>query len=65
MDAVPIWRLAHDAARSLAGAAEKLEVKVLIIGRSKRTPMWRVLRGSVVHGLMRHLPKACRLVIVS
>lgn len=63
--AVPIWRLAHDAARSLASAAEKLDTKVLVIGRSQRTPMWRLLRGSVVHGLTRHLPESCRLVIVS
>lgn len=62
---VPIWRLAHDAARSLSGAAEKLGARVLVIGASRRTPLWRLLRGSVVRGLLKTLPGTCRLVIVN
>jgi nucleotide-binding universal stress UspA family protein len=61
---IPIWRLAHDAARSLTDAAEALGVKVLVIGTSRRTPVWRLLRGSVTHGLIKWLPRECRLVMV-
>jgi amino acid transporter len=62
---IPIWRLAHDAAQSLAGAAGHLGAKALVIGASRRTPLWRLLRGSVVHGLVKYLPRSCRLVLIN
>ena len=36
MVAIPIWRMAHDAGASLAGAARRLGVDAVLLGTSQR-----------------------------
>jgi hypothetical protein len=52
---IPIWRLSHDAARSIAGAAKSLGVKAVMVGVSQRSGFVHMLRGSVLKGLHRML----------
>jgi nucleotide-binding universal stress UspA family protein len=63
MSAVPVWRLSHDAATSIASAARKLGCKVVMVGASERTALWTVFRGSVLRGLSEKLDKSVELVM--
>ena len=54
--AVPIWRMAHDAGASIAGAAKRLGVDVVMVGTSQRSAVWHLLRGNVLASLVRELP---------
>ncbi len=53
---IPIWRLSHDAARSIAEAAQRLRVDCVMVGVSQRSRFYHMLRGSVLKGLQRLLP---------
>jgi amino acid transporter/nucleotide-binding universal stress UspA family protein len=53
---IPIWRLSHDAARSIADAAKSLGVNAVMVGVSQRSGFVHMLRGSVLKGLHRMLP---------
>jgi amino acid transporter len=53
--ALPIWRMGHDAADSIASTVRVLKAKVLYMGVSRRSTLWKVLRGHVVQGLKRSL----------
>ena len=55
--AVPIWRMAHDAGASLAGAARRLGVEAVLLGTSQRGAVWHLLRGNVLRSLVRELPE--------
>ncbi len=61
--AIPIWRMAHDAGASVAGAAKRLNVETVMVGTSQRTAVWHLLRGSVLKSLMRDLPETTRVWI--
>ena len=61
--AVPIWRMAHDAGASLAGAARKLGVGAVMVGTSQRGAVWHLLRGNVLNSLIRDLPLSTRVWI--
>jgi amino acid transporter/nucleotide-binding universal stress UspA family protein len=61
--AVPIWRMAHDAGASLAGAARRLEVETVLVGTSQRSAVWHLLRGNVLESLIRELPAASHVWI--
>ncbi len=63
MDAVPIWRLAHDAGASLAEAAEQLAVTGVFIGTTQRLAVWHFLQGSVLKHLVAELPDEIHVVI--
>src|SRR3954447_24094762 len=63
--AVPIWRMAHDAGASLAGAARRLGVEAVLLGTSQRGAVWHLLRGNVLRSLVRELPEATRVWIVN
>jgi amino acid transporter len=54
---IPIWRLSHNAARSISEAAMKLGADCVMLGVSKRTQLYHMLRGSVLKGLQRSLPE--------
>jgi amino acid transporter/nucleotide-binding universal stress UspA family protein len=54
--AVPVWRMAHDAGASIASAAKRLSVDVVMVGTSQRTAVWHLLRGNVLQSLVRELP---------
>jgi nucleotide-binding universal stress UspA family protein len=62
--AIPVWRVGHRAGETIAEAAEELKVKNVVIGTSRRTPMWKLLRGSVLRDLSDALPEGTQLVIV-
>jgi len=53
---IPIWRLSHDAARSIADTAHRLRVNSVMVGVSQRSQLVHMLRGSVLKGLYRLLP---------
>jgi amino acid transporter/nucleotide-binding universal stress UspA family protein len=61
---VPVWRVGHGAGETIADTARELNVKHVIIGTSRRTPLWKLLRGSVLRDLNEGLPKGVDLVIV-
>jgi amino acid transporter len=63
--AVPIWRMAHDAGASLAGAARRLGVEAVLLGTSQRGAVWHLLRGNVLRSLVRELPEDMRVWIVN
>jgi len=63
MEAVPIWRIAHDAGASIAEAAEELAVKCILVGTTARSAVWQFLRGDVLKELIRELPDPIHVVI--
>jgi amino acid transporter/nucleotide-binding universal stress UspA family protein len=63
LTAVPLWRMAHDAGASIASAARKLGVEVVMVGTSQRSAVWHLLRGNVLESLMRDLPPEMRVWI--
>jgi nucleotide-binding universal stress UspA family protein len=65
MVAIPIWRMAHDAGASLAGAARRLGVDAVLLGTSQRGAVWHLLRGNVLRSLVRELPENTRVWIVN
>jgi amino acid transporter/nucleotide-binding universal stress UspA family protein len=63
IELVPIWTLSHNAAEAIANAAKALDVDAVIIGATKRSAFYHMLRGHVVKGLMKQLPRDCHLII--
>jgi nucleotide-binding universal stress UspA family protein len=63
MDAVPVWRLAHDAGASIAEAAEELRATGILIGTTHRGAVWHFLQGSVLKRLIAELPEDIHVVI--
>jgi nucleotide-binding universal stress UspA family protein len=61
--ALPVWRMAHDAGSSIAGAARKLGVEAVLVGTSQRSAIWHLLRGNVLESLVRELPAETRVWI--
>jgi amino acid transporter len=61
--AVPLWRMAHDAGASIAGAARRLQVQAVMVGTSQRSAIWHLLRGNVLESLVRDLPDDVRVWI--
>jgi amino acid transporter len=54
---IPIWRLSHNAARSISEAASRLRVNCVMLGVSQRSNLFHMLRGSVLKGLQKHMPQ--------
>jgi nucleotide-binding universal stress UspA family protein len=65
VDAIPVWRMAHDAGASIAGAARRLGVNGVLVGTSQRSAIWHLLRGNVLKSLIRELPGGIRVWICS
>ncbi|MGH7871108.1 MAG: APC family permease [Candidatus Binatia bacterium] len=63
IEIIPIWTVSHNAADAIANAAKILDVDAVIIGASRRSAFYHVLRGRVVKGLMKKLPHDCHLII--
>jgi amino acid transporter/nucleotide-binding universal stress UspA family protein len=63
IDAVPVWRLAHDAGASIAEAAEALGTSCVFIGTTQRSAVWHLLQGSVLKRLVAELPEDVHVVI--
>ena len=63
MEIIPIWTVSHNAAKAIVNAAKALEVDTVMIGASRRSAFYHMLRGHVVKGLMKKLPRDCHLLI--
>jgi amino acid transporter len=63
MEAVPIWRLAHNPGASIAEAAEELGARCVLVGTTARSAVWTFLRGDVLKELMSELPEPVHVVI--
>ncbi len=63
VEAVPVWRIAHDAGASIAEAAEELGVGCVIMGTTQRGAVWQFLRGDVLKRLLAELPEPIHVVI--
>jgi amino acid transporter len=62
--AVPVWRVGHRAGDTIAETSRELRVKYVIIGTSRRTPLWKLLRGSVLRDLEQKLARGTQLVML-
>jgi nucleotide-binding universal stress UspA family protein len=63
IEIVPIWTVSHSAAEAIANAAAALDVDAVIIGATRRSAFYHMLRGHVLKGLMKRLPPDCHLMI--
>jgi amino acid transporter len=63
IEILPIWTVSYNAAEAIANAAKALDVDAVIIGASRRSAFYHMLRGHVVKGLMKRLPRDCHLMI--
>jgi amino acid transporter/nucleotide-binding universal stress UspA family protein len=63
IEVIPIWTVSHNAAEAIARAAEALGVDAVMMGVSRRSALYHLLRGHVINGLARRLPKNCHLVL--
>jgi amino acid transporter/nucleotide-binding universal stress UspA family protein len=63
IEVIPIWTVSYNAAEAIANAAKALEVDAVMIGASRRSAFYHMLRGHVIKGLMKKLPRDCHLVI--
>ncbi len=63
LEAIPLWRLAHNAGASIAEAAEMLGVKCLMVGTTQRSTVLQFLRGDVLKQLIKELPEPVHVVI--
>jgi nucleotide-binding universal stress UspA family protein len=63
VELVPIWTVSHSAAEAIARAAEALEVDGVMVGVSRRSAIYHLLRGHVVKGLASKLPRDCHLIL--
>ena len=61
---IPVWRVGHNAGETIAHTAGELQVKHVVIGTSRRTPLWKLLRGSVLRELTQNLREGTQLVVV-
>ena len=63
VELIPIWMISYNAAEAIARAVDELDVDGVIVGVSRRNALYRLLRGQVVKGLARRLPKTCHLIL--
>lgn len=63
IEIIPIWTVSHNAAEAIANAAKALDVDTVLIGASRRSAFYHMLRGHVIKGLMKKLPRDCHLMI--
>ena len=63
IEIIPIWTVSHNAAQAIANAARELDVDTVLIGATRRSAFYHMLRGHVVKGLMKKLPRGCHLLI--
>ncbi len=61
---IPIWRMAEDAGTSIAEAARLLNVRTVMVGSSKRSFFWRMIKGRLIRRLASRLPESSNLFIV-
>lgn len=60
---IPVWTISYSAAEAIARAAKVLGVDTVMMGVSRRSAIYHLLRGHVVNGLIRRLPRTCHLLL--
>jgi amino acid transporter len=60
---IPVWTVSYNAAEAIARAAQVLGVDTVVMGVSRRSAIYHLLRGHVVNGLTRRLPASCHLLL--
>lgn len=60
---IPVWTISYNAAEAIARAAQVLNVDTVVMGVSRRSAVYHLLRGHVVNGLTRRLPSSCHLLL--
>jgi nucleotide-binding universal stress UspA family protein len=60
---IPIWAISYNAAEAIAKAAEELDVDTVMVGTSRRSALYHMLRGHIIKGLAKKLSHNCRLMI--
>ncbi|MDH3443289.1 MAG: universal stress protein, partial [Deltaproteobacteria bacterium] len=63
IEVIPIWTVSHNTAEAIVEAAKALEVSSVMIGASRRSAFYHMLRGHVLKGLTKKLPRDCHLMI--
>jgi nucleotide-binding universal stress UspA family protein len=63
IEIIPIWTVSHNAAEAIINAADTLEVDTVLIGATRRSAFYHMLRGHVLKRLTRRLPRDCHLMI--
>jgi amino acid transporter len=63
VELVPIWTVSHSASEAIARAAATLGVDGVMVGVSRRSALYHLLRGHVVKGLASRLPRNCHLLL--
>ncbi len=63
IEVIPIWTVSHNAAEAITEAAKALDVDGVLIGQSRRSAFYHMLRGHVVKRLTKKLPRDCHLMI--
>lgn len=63
LELIPVWTVSYNAAEAIARAAEVLDVDTIVMGVSRRSAIYHLLRGHVVNGLTRRLPPSCHLLL--
>jgi amino acid transporter/nucleotide-binding universal stress UspA family protein len=63
IEVIPIWTVSYNAAEAIAHAAKQLDIDTVIIGATRRSAFYHMLRGHVVKGLMKRLPRDSHLMI--
>ncbi len=63
IEIIPIWTISHNAPEAIATAAKQLGADVVLVGATRRSTFYHMLRGHVVKGLMNRLPHNCHLMI--
>lgn len=63
VEIIPIWTVSHNAAEAIAHAAKELDVDTVLIGESRRSAFYHMLRGHALKGPTKKLPRDCHLMI--
>jgi nucleotide-binding universal stress UspA family protein/adenosine/AMP kinase len=63
IEIIPIWTISHNAPEAIASAAKQLGADAVLVGATRRSTFYHMLRGHVVSGLMHRLPHNCHLMI--
>jgi nucleotide-binding universal stress UspA family protein len=60
---LPIWTVSYNAVEGMVRAAEALGVDAIMVGATKRSAVYHLIRGHVVNGLAKRLPAHIRLIL--
>ena len=60
---IPIWQIGEQPGKQIARAARELGVSTVMIGTTRRSALFALLRGDVLRTLAHDLPRNCHLLI--